>query len=301
MAQDFRPPTLEELVKILRIATNFRIARDEVTDRITITFEVSKKDCEEEQVHVWTVGSLFLKALSENLDRLHFFESLVQRYGPDKKGATAADCIAFINNELKHLPPTGGLDNTMRRRFYNTVNEKLAELQEWRAFVDYERFENLRKAEEERRKQQQARDREARKQQKRAEEEYQKRKSEEEIRRKMYEEEQRQRFREEAQEGFRQENLHANFEDLFREAKAHFSFRDRFEEAFRAPPPPPPPGVKRRWFEVLGVRPNANKAQIRYAARKLRAKYHPDRYKGKDAHERMVEINAAYAEGLGGL
>lgn len=61
-----------------------------------------------------------------------------------------------------------------------------------------------------------------------------------------------------------------------------------------------PPG-KRPWHQVLDVPANASKDQIQKAYRKLAAKYHPDRYKEKDGHEKMAEINTARDIGLGGL
>ena len=58
---------------------------------------------------------------------------------------------------------------------------------------------------------------------------------------------------------------------------------------------------KRPWHQVLDVPANASKEQIQKAYRKLAAKYHPDRYKEKDGHEKMAEINTARDTGLGGL
>ena len=58
---------------------------------------------------------------------------------------------------------------------------------------------------------------------------------------------------------------------------------------------------KRPWHEVLGVAVSASKDEIKKAYRKLAAKYHPDRYKEKDGHEKMAEINTARDTGLGGL
>lgn len=58
---------------------------------------------------------------------------------------------------------------------------------------------------------------------------------------------------------------------------------------------------KRPWHQVLDVPANASKAQIQKAYRTLAAKYHPDRYKEKDGHEKMAEINTARDTGLEGL
>lgn len=48
------------------------------------------------------------------------------------------------------------------------------------------------------------------------------------------------------------------------------------------------------WWEVLGVKPNATKLEVRQAYRRLAMKYHPDINPSPDAHERAVTINCAY-------
>ncbi|MCX8126182.1 MAG: DnaJ domain-containing protein, partial [Dehalococcoidia bacterium] len=55
-------------------------------------------------------------------------------------------------------------------------------------------------------------------------------------------------------------------------------------------------GVKRDYYEVLGVDRNADEDTIKRAYRTLAMKYHPDRNPGDtQAVERMKEINEAYA------
>jgi len=78
-------------------------------------------------------------------------------------------------------------------------------------------------------------------------------------------------------------------------------FFKRFEEGWGSPKPPPASPGKKRWFEVLGVPASASRAEITKAYRRMVAKYHPDRYKGVDGHARMLEINEARDEGLGGV
>ena len=53
-------------------------------------------------------------------------------------------------------------------------------------------------------------------------------------------------------------------------------------------------GVKRDYYEVLGVDRNSDEATIKKAYRTLAMKYHPDRNPGdQDAVQHMKEINEA--------
>lgn len=48
------------------------------------------------------------------------------------------------------------------------------------------------------------------------------------------------------------------------------------------------------YYEVLGIAVNASSSEIKAAFKKLALQYHPDVYKGADAHERMRVILRAY-------
>lgn len=53
--------------------------------------------------------------------------------------------------------------------------------------------------------------------------------------------------------------------------------------------------TKRDYYDVLGVKKDADKRDIKKAYRKLALKYHPDKNPSKDAEEKFKEISEAYA------
>jgi curved DNA-binding protein CbpA len=71
---------------------------------------------------------------------------------------------------------------------------------------------------------------------------------------------------------------------------------DSAVSGFAALPPPIVAGMKRPWWEVLGVPQNSTREQVKQAYRELASEHHPDR--GGDP-QRMAEINAAHDEALG--
>jgi DnaJ-class molecular chaperone len=52
--------------------------------------------------------------------------------------------------------------------------------------------------------------------------------------------------------------------------------------------------TKRDYYDILGVKKEASKEEIKKAYRKLALEFHPDRNKSKDASEKFKEINEAY-------
>lgn len=53
--------------------------------------------------------------------------------------------------------------------------------------------------------------------------------------------------------------------------------------------------TNRDYYEILGLKKGADKAEIKSAYRKLALKYHPDKNKAKDAEAKFKEINEAYS------
>src|SRR3972149_10241026 len=52
--------------------------------------------------------------------------------------------------------------------------------------------------------------------------------------------------------------------------------------------------TKRDYYETLGVPRGATPEEVKKAFRRLAMKYHPDRNKSDDAHDRFKSINEAY-------
>jgi len=52
---------------------------------------------------------------------------------------------------------------------------------------------------------------------------------------------------------------------------------------------------KKDYYDILGVKKDASKSELKKAYRKLALKYHPDKNKSKDAEEKFKEISEAYA------
>lgn len=222
---------------------------------------------------------------------------------------TLADCAAFLKGQSDR--EKGDVAGSYTKKYYARTLQHLEELRERRSVGGYAnpfeaahdadsakwRFEESSAAEELRKQQEQAwRRRNGPDQQHTAWEqafgfspgwgEYSSASAEEmaERVRKLYEEMLRQQGR--------------SFDDQY---YSHFYGDGPFGSFKQRPAPPPNTPTGKYWFEVLGVSPQATKDQIQKAYRKLASKYHPDRYKAPDAHQRQTEINVARDEGLAGV
>jgi hypothetical protein len=203
-------------------------------------------------------------------------------------GATLTDCIAFLNGQI--LREKGSVAATVTRSLYERTVKHLKELEKRRVLGGYHnpyedrqsqdsakwRFEDSLAAEELRKQQERQR------------------------RQQQYQQtyEQARAANSGFNEAFRRAFDSGAFDSFFTDGRQWgnpFTFRDQ-----SPPPPPPNTATGKRWFEVLGVPISASRKDIKIATRKLRAQYHPDRYKGADAHERISAINVACDEGLAG-
>lgn len=264
MSDDPRPPTLYELIGFFTAATLELGPQKAASDDLYFSLLVSREKLAEAGISFVAYPSQVFVTLLAHLQRLDEIDSVTETYrDTDKRGATVGDCIAFLNNELKNVPPTSELASRLRRNFYNTTLHKLVELQTWRAAVDSERFQNQREAERKRQTEQSRRDEEIRRQQ--------------------------------AEEAVRRRN--ESFEGLFRDAADFNRFSwEKYREEFRQKRETP---KGRSWWEILGVSSSADKATIKSAWRGLAKQLHPDRQGGDTV--RMAEINAAKDRGLAGI
>lgn len=315
MPDDLYLPTLAELLGLFRLAKHAKGEQISTTggsgQSIRISFEVSHEDLAEAGISFMAIPSSILASLLVHLGRLAEIDSLTEVYrDTERKGATSADCQAFINNELKNVSPGSDILSTIQRRMYNTVLQKLVELSAWRAAVDAQRFQNQREAERKRQAEQKRRDEEI------LRETAAQRKRDEELAAKRREEERKNKYYGHGEDPgswngvdwATDERVKRAFEDLFNHYSGKGgSFSDMFGDSAKrnnykdegfSYRDPKQSSSKRSWFEILGVPAGADKATIKSAWRRLAKINHPDRCKDAGASARMAEINAAKDEGL---
>jgi len=344
MPAEIAPPTLEQLLGFLESTIETKAFRSKDGGRTRLEFLIDNDRLAAIGASCYATGPQILAGLREALERLRYIDDVTKDYAnADTKGATAADCQAFIANELKHVPPTHGLESNMRRRMYNSTLQKLVELGMWRAAIDAKRFQNQREAERKRREEQRQRDEDILKAQAEAQRAYQERVKEAQESMRKQEERMKERAERESRESqagadrkqpppeddpWKAENLFGeNFENFGADFASAFSGFDpgAWRRAYQQDPfmgmhsrSRHRENEQRRneqrtkarhkdrapWYEVLGVKPNADKATIKSAWRKLASKYQPRtsaQALDNERTEKMKEINTAKDEGLRGL
>lgn len=334
------PPTIDDLLRILANAqlTVTSVDGDYSTSpEMILNLRFSRSSLGESAVYVFENPSLILRQLSELLNQLLDAKVDIAMEGVyrDRTVKSIEDCIAFMQQELRQdTASLGTLYTKMRRDHLTDAICYLRELGRRRRDIDErqakaaqrEAAERVRKAadEEIKRREKEERDRKDRE-------------GQEAKRRKWAEEEEREQKRRSGQTsdsgyardsaearmwetyramgGFDRftENQRKTFDDVFREAfegKGFYSesnyqkkyeykrYGGRSEQAKT-----PPPNTKRKWHEILGVAPGANRDEIRKAARRMTGALHPDKPENRTP-EKLAElqaVNEAKAEGLGGI
>lgn len=292
------PPTLAQLRAMLESVTKVKAHRTVEGNRTTLTFEIDALKVHEKGGSCYATGEQIAKVLLDTISRMEYFDQVMGDYANvDRKGTTVADIQAFINNELKHVPPSGDLASIMRRRMYSETLQKLVELGVWRAAIDASRFQNAREAERKRQERERA--------------------SQERWRKEQHAREEREERMRQAEEAFREaykdhretgtnsnKDYRSDFESAFsggadwrkmweEEVNAfyHGSFHQRRGEPKR---PKARNKEARTWQEVLEVPTTATDEEVKKAYRRMIARYHPDRCKDADAKERTQEIVSAW-------
>lgn len=273
-------PTLEELILALHAIKSVEADIDALnpereTFRVALTFQRDR--CPNDWIYgqpkpTWLFEQLIeeLKAWRQQRIREEQWVSKEEQFG-----ASIGTLMMYWTEELKKndaIRPENLLTRSMKQILSNTI-VRLKELKERReAGAVYSATESRR--EKARRSW--------------MEDEYEAPKREEEQRRQQEKSDFAGGFWERAYEG------HSGDETFF------FGF-DMGARQKRPDPQKPSSGNQQPWYAILGVSVGATREEIKKAHRKLTAKYHPDRYKEADGHERMTAINTARDEGLGGV
>lgn len=309
------PPTLEQLRAVLAACKHASATREIDRDVTTFAFEVDGETLAALGVTFYADAATLVSSLLAAIERLCFIDTTVGDYkDADRKGTTAADCQAFIANELKHVSPTHGLQENLQRRMFNATLQKLVELGIWRAAVDADRFQKQRETERKRREELKRHQAEA----KAAAEEYERKQKEK-----------RERTSEQPHNPFEEMFRQAYGEGNFDEAAWAKAFGDRMHEDFmnsvfggasqrrqyqqewafggakkREELKKPKARNKDRepWHTVLGVPADCrDRAVIKSAWRKLCSKWQPRTNADAldpERHQKMIDINTAKDEGL---
>lgn len=295
------PPSLETLQAMLESLASVKAYRNRSGNRTRLIFEIDAAKLHDKGASCYATGEQVAQVMLEAVSRLLYFDGVTKDYAKaDRAGTTPADMQAFINNELKYVPPTGDLASTMRRRMYGETLQKLVELGVWRAAADAARFQAQREAERKRKADWEEANRRAKEQQ----------------------ESEAKASKEKAKGPFGDDpSFDQDFADAFAGAREYWekTFKEdmhsSFHEGFfynrgfghqqRKQQDQPKARNKGRapWHEVLGVPVNSDEATIKKAWRVLASALHPDKPENRTPEklEKLKDVNTAKDEGLRGL
>lgn len=301
------PPTLEQLQAMLESLASVKAYRNRGGTRTRIIFDIDAAKLHERGGSCYSTGEQIAQVMLDTISRMIYFDGVTAQYaGSDRTGTTPADIQAFINNELKHVPPSGDLASSMRRRMYAETLQKLVELGTWRAAMDAARFQKQREAERKRREDLERVKREAddliRKQNERMREKAERDRKESAAgadRRTKGGKESHNPFEEDFAEAF-SSSERAHWERVFEEhlrgaSSRNSSFSWGFDRSQQEKPKARNKG-RAPWYDVLGVSSAVSDIEVRKAYQRLASRYHPDKCKDTNATEKMADINTAWDE-----
>lgn len=304
-------PSLEDLLTILSRCSELRANYSDINDpnSIELCFKFKKEHLGPAAQFVFSYPSTILPTL---IELLQFDDALEKEFRRGDPRNTIDHVISYIDQKLKMVNSVGsmGIEGRLDSAFLQATLKYLRELDRRRREAD----RRTKEAEELNRKR---------------EEEEIRRRVEEAI---LREKQEKQRAKEEARARWEREeaekakrdskrtsdsgtygNAHYGnswdkhfFEEMLRASGMNReSFRKKFYQEWGDPfneshKTTPPPSGKRRWYEVLGCPPGANRDQIRRAAREAAKGLHPDTSTDPQAKEKFQAISEAKAEGLAG-
>lgn len=277
-------PGLAEAIAILRSITGTEAdvrAVNPDDPQFTVLLHFSRELLKEYGARGWADGPTPLYLLDTLLQLLqdlagHYAREQRWADAPIAAGATPADCLAWLKFEAGKINK-GPLDTAaaMQLKFYQRTLGYLTELEERRAAGGYRSARAERQAQDSARWQ------------------WENSPEHDDFMRKQRE----QRARSSGRPDYTKGEFPYGGAAWKQARDAWEKARDYYRPEHQWAPAEKSNGA-RSWFEVLGLTPQATKADIKVAYRALAKKHHPDREGG--SHEKMQALNAARDEGLAG-